>query len=41
MHELVFLKLGGSLITDKSREATAREDVIRRAARETPADTPI
>ena len=35
MDELVFLKLGGSLITDKSREATAREGVIRRAARET------
>jgi isopentenyl phosphate kinase len=34
MDELVFLKLGGSLITDKSREATAREEVIRRAARE-------
>ena len=34
MDELVFLKLGGSLITDKSREATAREGVIRRAARE-------
>ena len=34
MNELVFLKLGGSLITDKSREATAREGVIRRAARE-------
>jgi isopentenyl phosphate kinase len=34
MNELVFLKLGGSLITDKSREATAREEVIRRAARE-------
>jgi isopentenyl phosphate kinase len=34
MHELVFLKLGGALITDKSREATAREEVIRRAARE-------
>jgi len=31
---LVFLKLGGSLITDKRREATARPDVIRRAARE-------
>jgi isopentenyl phosphate kinase len=31
---LVFLKLGGSLITDKSREATAREGVIKRAARE-------
>jgi len=34
MGELVFLKLGGSLITDKSREAMAREEVIRRAARE-------
>jgi isopentenyl phosphate kinase len=34
MDELIFLKLGGSLITDKSREATAREGVIRRAARE-------
>ena len=34
MNELIFLKLGGSLITDKSREATAREGVIRRAARE-------
>jgi len=32
--ELVFLKLGGSLITDKNREATAREEVIRRVARE-------
>ena len=32
--ELVFLKLGGSLITDKGREATAREGIIRRAARE-------
>jgi isopentenyl phosphate kinase len=31
---LVFLKLGGSLITDKSREMTARKGVIRRAARE-------
>jgi isopentenyl phosphate kinase len=31
---LVFLKLGGSLITDKSKEATARQGVIRRAARE-------
>jgi isopentenyl phosphate kinase len=31
---LVFLKLGGSLITDKSKEATARRRVIRRAARE-------
>ena len=35
MDDLVFLKLGGSLITNKSREATAREEVIRRAARET------
>ena len=34
MNELVFLKLGGSLITDKSKEATARERVIGRAARE-------
>ena len=34
MNELVFLKLGGSLITDKSREATAREEVIRQAAQE-------
>jgi isopentenyl phosphate kinase len=32
--ELVFLKLGGSVITDKKREATAREDVIRRAGQE-------
>jgi len=32
--ELVFLKLGGSLITDKNRESTAREEVIHRAARE-------
>jgi isopentenyl phosphate kinase len=31
---LVFLKLGGSLITDKLREETARPEVIRRAARE-------
>jgi isopentenyl phosphate kinase len=34
MHGLILLKLGGSLITDKSREATAREEVIRQAARE-------
>ncbi len=34
MDELVFLKLGGSLITDKNKEATARERVIRRGARE-------
>jgi isopentenyl phosphate kinase len=32
--ETVFLKLGGSLITDKSRARTAREDVIRRLATE-------
>lgn len=32
--QLVFLKLGGSAITDKTREATARHDIIRRAARE-------
>ncbi len=31
---MIFLKLGGSAITDKTRQATAREDVIRRAARE-------
>jgi isopentenyl phosphate kinase len=34
MNELVFLKLGGSLITDKSKEAMAREGVIKRAALE-------
>ncbi len=32
--ELVFLKLGGSAITDKTREATPRVEVIRCAARE-------
>lgn len=32
--ELVFLKLGGSAITDKRREATAHLDVIQRIARE-------
>lgn len=32
---LVFLKLGGSLITDKSVACTARHDVIARLARET------
>jgi isopentenyl phosphate kinase len=32
--ELVFLKLGGSVITDKKRESTAREDVIHRACQE-------
>jgi len=31
---LVFVKLGGSLITDKDVEATARPDVIRRLAEE-------
>ena len=33
-NKLVFLKLGGSLITEKSREATARKDVITRLAAE-------
>jgi isopentenyl phosphate kinase len=32
--ELVFLKLGGSLITDKESPQTAREGVIRRVAQE-------
>jgi isopentenyl phosphate kinase len=32
--ELVFLKLGGSLITDKTREATPRREVICRVAGE-------
>jgi isopentenyl phosphate kinase len=32
--ELVFLKLGGAVITDKTREATPRHDIIQRAARE-------
>jgi isopentenyl phosphate kinase len=32
LSELVFLKLGGSVITDKTREFTAREEVIRRLA---------
>jgi isopentenyl phosphate kinase len=32
--ETVFLKLGGSLITDKSRAQTARPDAIRRLAEE-------
>ncbi len=31
---MIFLKLGGSAITDKTREATAREEVIHRVARE-------
>lgn len=30
----MFLKLGGSLITDKNQEATARPDIIRRLAQE-------
>ena len=34
MGELIFLKLGGSLITDKGSPQTARELVIRRVARE-------
>lgn len=34
MSERVFLKLGGSLITDKTREQTPRLEVIRRLARE-------
>jgi isopentenyl phosphate kinase len=32
--ERIFLKLGGSLITDKTREQTSRLDVIRRLVRE-------
>jgi len=32
--ELIFLKLGGSLITDKSRPLTAREDIIHQLAEE-------
>lgn len=31
---MIFLKLGGSAITEKTRAATAREDVVRRIARE-------
>ncbi|MCD6522906.1 MAG: haloacid dehalogenase-like hydrolase [Candidatus Diapherotrites archaeon] len=34
MSELVLLKLGGSLITDKTKPETARVDVIRRIAQE-------
>ncbi|MGQ9553541.1 MAG: isopentenyl phosphate kinase [Anaerolineae bacterium] len=34
MAELVFVKLGGSLITDKSKPMTARQEVIDRCARE-------
>ena len=33
-NELVFVKLGGSLITEKTQEATPRTDVIRRLAAE-------
>jgi len=32
--ELIFLKLGGSLITEKSVRETVRREVIERAARE-------
>ena len=39
MGELVFLKLGGSLITDKRRFETARTGVIARAAKEIAAAT--
>lgn len=34
VRELVFLKLGGSLITDKSQPLTAREDIIHQLAEE-------
>ena len=34
MENLVFIKLGGSLITDKSTPFTEKRDVIRRLARE-------
>ena len=34
MSELVLLKLGGSVITDKNQPFTARENTIRRLARE-------
>jgi isopentenyl phosphate kinase len=34
LDNLIFLKLGGSLITDKGSPQTAREEVIARAARE-------
>ena len=33
-NNLVYVKLGGSVITDKQRPATARPEVIRRLARE-------
>ena len=34
MDDLVFIKLGGSLITDKSRPFTEKKSVIRRLAKE-------
>ena len=34
MSELVFIKLGGSVITDKTQPETARPEVIQRLARE-------
>jgi isopentenyl phosphate kinase len=34
LNNLLFLKLGGSAITDKTHESTARPEVIRRIARE-------
>ena len=34
MDELIFLKLGGSLITEKGRRERAKKETIRRAARE-------
>lgn len=34
LSELVFVKLGGSIITDKERPATARPELIRRLAQE-------
>ena len=34
MNELIFLKLGGSLITDKLKPYTLRQDTIRRIAKE-------
>jgi isopentenyl phosphate kinase len=34
MKDLVFVKLGGSLITDKSRPYTTRDDVIKRLCKE-------
>lgn len=34
MKKLLLIKLGGSLITDKSRDYTARPQIISRLARE-------